>query len=284
MELSETDLDALRPWLGRSETRQDILTPGLIDRFRATLDPHLWGGAGDVPLGIHWCLALDAVPTGSLSVDGHPSKGGFLPPVPLPSRMWAGGDITHIAPLGVGQTVTRRSEIQEITAKQGRSGALIFVTIEHEYSNADRLCIRERQSIVYRGIASPQPARRLPDAPDMPGAGTFRSGLAPDPVLLFRYSALTFNAHRIHYDHVYATGTEGYRGLVVHGPLQATLLLNLAADALQGAPKRFAYRGLAPMTLPCALQLHSLQDGEAGAVWCQDATGLRSFSAEYSGA
>jgi 3-methylfumaryl-CoA hydratase len=102
--------------------------------------------------------------------------------------------------------------------------------------------------------------------------------------LLFRYSALTFNAHRIHYDHVYATGTEGYPGLVVHGPLQATLLLNLAADALQGAPKRFAYRGLAPMTLPCALQLHCLRDGEAGTAWCQDATGLRSFSAEYSGA
>lgn len=277
--MTEDEIETLRPWLGRTETKDDVLTPGLIDKFRATLGPHLWQGAGDVPLGIHWCLTLDAVPGASLSEDGHPSKGGFLPPVPLPARMWAGSDITHIAPLAVGETITRRSTIAEITPKQGRSGALVFVNVDHEYSSGNRLCIRERQTIVYRGITLSQPVKRRRVAPD---PNTLRSSLTPDPVLLFRYSALTFNAHRIHYDHVYATEAEAYPGLVVHGPLQATLLLNLAAVALQDPPHRFSFRGLAPLTLPCELQLHCQEGDSAGTVWGQDQTGLRSSSADYS--
>ena len=225
--MNEIDLDALAPWLGRTETKEDVLTHGLIDKFRATFGPHLWGGAGDVPLGVHWCIALDTVPAAALSDHGHAARGGFLPPVPLPARMWAGGDVTHFAPLTIGEAVTRRSVIGDITAKQGRSGTLVFVTVEHEYSSGGRLCIREKQSIVYREISVPRPVKNAPDAVD---PTTLRSSLAPDPVLLFRYSALTFNAHRIHYDHVYATETEAYSGLVVHGPLQATLLLNLAAE------------------------------------------------------
>ncbi len=277
--MAETDIDSLKPWLGRTETREDVLTPALIDKFRATFGPHLWDGADDVPLGIHWCLTLDAVPNASLSQDGHAARGGFLPPVPLPARMWAGGDVTHIAPLSIGETIPRRSTIADIAAKQGRSGALVFVTIEHEYSSGSRLCIREQQSIVYRDITRPQPAKRTRVEPD---PSTLKSTLTPDPVLLFRYSALTFNAHRIHYDHIYATETEAYPGLVVHGPLQATLLLNLAASALQDSPRRFAFRGLAPLTLPCELQLHNEGTGGSGAVWCQDQTGMRSFSADYS--
>ncbi|MGC8203125.1 FAS1-like dehydratase domain-containing protein [Aliiroseovarius sp. PTFE2010] len=277
--MAENDIDSLKPWLGRTETREDVLTPALIDKFRATFGPHLWDGADDVPLGIHWCLTLDAVPNASLSQDGHAARGGFLPPVPLPARMWAGGDVTHIAPLSIGETITRRSTIADIAAKQGRSGALVFVTIEHEYSSDSRLCIREQQSIVYRDITRPQPAKRTRVELD---PSTLKSTLTPDPVLLFRYSALTFNAHRIHYDHIYATETEAYPGLVVHGPLQATLLLNLAASALQDSPRRFAFRGLAPLTLPCELQLHNEGTGGSGAVWCQDQTGMRSFSADYS--
>lgn len=277
--MSEIDLDALAPWLGRTETSEDVLTQGLIDKFRATFGPHLWGGAGDVPLGIHWCIALDTVPAAALSEDGHAARGGILPPVPLPARMWAGGDVTHIAPLTIGETFTRRSSIGDITAKQGRSGALVFVTIEHEYFSGNRLCIREQQSIVFRKITAPRPVKSAPGAGD---PATLRSSLTPDPVLLFRYSALTFNAHRIHYDHVYATEAEAYSGLVVHGPLQATLLLNLAADALKTSPHRFSFRGLAPLTLPCELQLHNEGTETSGTVWCQDQNGLRSFSAEYA--
>ena len=277
--MSEIDLDALAPWLGRTETKEDVLTHGLIDKFRATFGPHLCGGAGDVPLGIHWCIALDTVPAAALSDDGHAARGGFLPPVPLPARMWAGGDVTHLTPLKIGEAVTRRSVIGDITAKQGRSGTLVFVTVEHEYSSGGRLCIREKQSIVYREISAPRPVKNAPDASD---PTTLRSSLAPDPVLLFRYSALTFNAHRIHYDHVYATETEAYSGLVVHGPLQATLLLNLAAEALKPSPHRFSFRGLAPLTLPCELQLHREGAETSGTVWCQDQNGLRSFTAEYA--
>ena len=127
--MNEIDLDALAPWLGRTETKEDVLTHGLIDKFRAAFGPHLWGGAGDVPLGVHWCIALDTVPAAALSDDGHAARGGFLPPVPLPARMWAGGDVTHFTPLTIGEAVTRRSVIGDITAKQGRSGTLVFVTV-----------------------------------------------------------------------------------------------------------------------------------------------------------
>ena len=156
---------------------------------------------------------------------------------------------------------------------------MVFVSVEHEHLSGNQLCIREQQSIVYRQITAPRPVKNAPAAAD---PTTLRSSLAPDPVLLFRYSALTFNAHRIHYDHVYATQTEAYPGLVVHGPLQATLLLNLAASTLHDPPHQFSFRGLAPLTLPCKLQLHHERAGSSGIVWCRDQTGLRSFSAEYS--
>lgn len=279
--MTSLDLDALNPWLGRTETKEDVLTPNLIDKFRATLNPHVWSGAGDVPLGIHWCLALDAVSGSSLSEDGHPRRGGFLPPVPLPARMWAGGELTNIKPLLIGRTVTRRSTITDITPKQGRSGTLVFVVVQHEYLNGAEVCIREKQTIVYRDITAPKSKKGPPVAPD---PNTLRSRLTPDPVLLFRYSALTFNAHRIHYDHIYATETETYSGLVVHGPLQATLLLNLAAAALKASPHKFTFRGLTPLTLPCEIQLHSLEGGNAGTVWCQDRVAGRSFSADYAAA
>jgi 3-methylfumaryl-CoA hydratase len=161
--------------------------------------------------------------------------------------MWAGGEVIHFAPLEIGETITRRSSIRDISAKQGRSGPLIFVTVEHEYLSGNRLCIREQQVIVFREISAPRAAETAPDACE---PSTLRSTLAPDPVLLFRYSAMTFNAHRIHYDHIYATETEAYSELVVHGPLQATLLLNLAAGALKTSPHRFSFRGLAPLSLP----------------------------------
>lgn len=276
--MGKTDLEALKPWLGRTDTQEDILTPGLVERFRATLGRHLWDGASAVPLGIHWCLTLEAVPSDNLAVDGHTKKGAFLPPVPLPSRMWAGGEVAHIAPLAIGETVARHSAVEDITAKQGRSGELVFVTVRHEYSCGGQVCISERQSIVYKDVSPPNPA---PAPQTRTEENTLKSVVVPDPMLLFRYSALTFNAHRIHYDHIYTTQTEAYPGLVVHGPLQATLLLNVAAKALGQAPGRFSFRGAVPVTLPCTLQLHCKEDRGEGTVWCQDQAGLRSFIANY---
>ncbi len=234
------DIDHLRTWIGRQEEARDILSPGLVARYRATLAGWLHESGDGVPPGLHWCLAPAAVPPAELGPDGHPRRGGFLPPVPYETRMWAGGEIRFHAPLRVGDTVLRRSRIDDVTAKAGRSGPLVFVTVAHRHEVAGALRVEERQDIVYRpatGAGRPEPVR----APVPPGA------FVCDPVTLFRYSALTFNGHRIHYDHPYVTGAEGYPGLVVHGPLQATLLMNAAAARAGTAALRFAYRGLSPL-------------------------------------
>ena len=273
--MSDTiDLIPLQAWIGKTETVQDYLTQSLIDRFRATLDPYLW--TCDVPLGLHWCLALATLPTNDLSEDGHTKKGGFLPPVPLPSRMWAGGEVVHHHDLIVNTPVTRISTVTDIAAKQGKSGNLVFVTVESEFYSGDKLCIIDRQTIVFRGLSIlGKPAR--PKA-SQTGTGSLEYCLTPNPVLLFRYSALTFNSHRIHYDGDYAQNSEGYADLVIHGPLQATLLLNQAANSGGLAPKRFSFRGVAPVMLGNSIEIHQKDD----AVWCQNADGFKSFVARFS--
>lgn len=273
--MSNIDLTPLQAWIGKTETVQDYLTQSLIDRFRATLGPHLSSGA--VPLGLHWCLTLPTTPTTELSADGHAEKGGFLPPVPLPSRMWAGGEVVHHRELIPNAPVTRTSTVSEIVAKQGKSGALVFVTVNSEYHSDDKLCISDRQDLVFRGhstLAKSATSKAVPDT-----TSTLRDTVIPDPVLLFRYSALTFNSHRIHYDAEYAQNSEGYADLVVHGPLQATLLLNMAAKVAGKSPQRFSYRGVAPVTLGTAVEIH--HDGNK--VWCQNTAGTKSFVADYGG-
>lgn len=267
------DLTSLKSWIGKTETVQDYLTQSLIDRFRATLDPHLWSGA--VPLGLHWCLTLPTTALSELSADGHAKKGGFLPPVPLPSRMWAGGEVLHHHDLIPNTLVTRTSTVSEIVAKQGKSGALVFVTVDSEYHCGKQLCISDRQDLVFRGhstLAKPAMPKGDPNT-----SNSLHNTITPDPVLLFRYSALTFNSHRIHYDRDYAQNAEGYDDLVVHGPLQATLLLNMAAKASGKPPKRFSYRGVAPVTLGAAVEIHQ----DENKVWCQNAAGIKSFVADY---
>ncbi len=271
--MSDIDLTPLKAWIGKTETVQDYLTQSLIDRFHATLGPYLWSGA--VPLGLHWCLTLPSVPTDELSADGHAKKGGFLPPVPLPSRMWAGGEVVHHHTLTPNAPVTRVSTVSDIVAKQGKSGALVFVTVDSEFYSDDKLCIFDRQHLVFRGhstLAKPAPPKGTPDT-----TSTLRDTISPDPVLLFRYSALTFNTHRIHYDAEYAQNSEGYSGLVVHGPLQATWLLNRVAKISGKPPKRFSFRGLAPVTLGAAVEIHH----EEHKVWCQNPAGIKSFVADY---
>lgn len=249
-------------WIDRTETREDRIDPALLKRWCATLD-RAEPDAGFVPQGLHWCLCLPDAPTSGLGEDGHPLRDdnpeSFLPPLPLPRRMWAGSKVEFIAPLNTGQAITRISRVRSVTPKQGSTGLLVFVEVDHETLGDGTLAVRETQSLVYRE-ASPSGLPLVPPAPrddavfDPTNWKQARS-LIPSEPLLFRYSALTFNSHRIHYDLPYATGVEGYRGLVVHGPLTATLLLDLAQREFgDGALTTFAFRGNSPAI--CGEQLN----------------------------
>jgi 3-methylfumaryl-CoA hydratase len=249
-------------WIGREERRHDRVDPGHAARWLASLDLAM-PVSGLMPQGFHFCLCLPDAPTAGLGIDGHPrrdeSPQSFLPPVPLPRRMWASSRIEFIAPLRPGEAVERVSRVVAINAKQGATGSLVFVDVAHETAGEAGLAVREVQSLVYRE-AVPAGA---PPAPPGPGEVSFapagwqvHRALVPNEVLLFRYSALTFNSHRIHYDLAYATGEEGYRGLIVHGPLTATLLLDLAQREVgDNALRRFAFRAISPGVCGEALHL-----------------------------
>lgn len=239
-------------WVGREEHRRDLVDLTLAARFFATFDlPPV--EQGPLPQGIHFCLCTPDAPTAALGEDGHPARDdgdGFLPPIPLPRRMWAGSSIVFHRPIRSGVAIERTSRIAAITAKEGGTGALVFVEIDHETQADGALVVAERQTLVYRQAA---PADAPLVSPE-PGDGRFDPAgwdahrtLTPDSALLFRYSALTFNSHRIHYDAPYAQRVERYRGLVVHGPLTASLLLQLAARQFgDNRLARFAFRGLSP--------------------------------------
>jgi 3-methylfumaryl-CoA hydratase len=255
-------MTAWTDWIGREEVRSDVLTPGLAARYTATLDARPSDDAA--PQGIHWCLGLPDTPTGELGIDGHPPKGGLLPPVELPRRMWASSDVEFVAPMAIGARVSRTSRVAMIDDKTGSSGRLVFVTVLHETSADGALCVRETQTIVYRDAPAapmPQPTGNMP----RPDGWSWHRAVTPTAPMLFRYSALTFNTHRIHYDLPYAAGEEGYPGLVVHGPLMASLLLDLTARvAGPNRLKRFQFRGKAPAF--AGLTLHLLANEERGAV------------------
>jgi 3-methylfumaryl-CoA hydratase len=233
-------------WIGRTHEAGETVGPELVARFRAVVVQ----AEGEVapgepaPAGIHWCIAPPALRSDRLGPDGHPRKGILMPPVPLPRRMWAGGSVEFLAPIRVGDTVNRATAITAIERKRGRSGELCFVQVTHRFSVSGKEVLNEVQDIVYREAtdkaADAEPVRFDPPA----GASTRAEHF--DPVRLFRYSALTFNGHRIHYDFPYATQEEGYAGLVVHGPLQASLLMHLA-EAELGRLARFSFRGRSPL-------------------------------------
>ncbi len=250
------DLACLSQWIGREDIAEDIITPSLVERFHATLG--LSGAParqGEIaPNLIHFCVCQSATEIEELGLDGHPARGGFLPPVPLPRRMWAASAIDFHRALRVGDHVRRRSRIAEVTAKTGRSGMLCFVTVDHEIFGNSALAVSERQTIVYREASSGEPRA----TPILTAPGAVMEAVEASATLLFRYSALTFNAHRIHYDRNYATREEGYPGLVVHGPLQATLLVHLASRCHDGRmPDRFTFRGISPAFDGAPLGLHA---------------------------
>ena len=277
--MSKIDIEQLKPWIGRTIEAADEVAPRLVESYRAIFEAHLAPvGDGEAPLGCQWCLAPAIAPMGELGPDGHPAKGLLLPPVPLPRRMWAGGEIETLAPLRIGDRVTKKSIIADIALKQGRTGSLCFFTIRHEFSTARGPAIRERQDLVFREAASSGAAP--PQAPPSERQASHASSVGPTPVMLFRYSAITFNGHRIHYDEPYATTVEGYEGLVVHGPLQATLLLNLAAVIGGRVPSRFAYRALAPLIGGKRFEIRGRASDGAIECWTAGPSGQAHMQAE----
>jgi 3-methylfumaryl-CoA hydratase len=268
-------LAMLKRWQGKSHTSKDQITLAPVRGLSAMLDredsppqegdvlPPLW----------HWLFFLSTVPQSGLGQDGHPQRGGFLPPVPLPRRMWAGGHLHWHQPIRLGQTLERTSSIESVQHKTGRSGELLFVQVLHRYRHEGVLCLEETHDIVYRSMPSTTQVTTSSVAPSPPESATWQRTVVPDDVLLFRYSALTFNSHRIHYDRRYATTVEGYPGLVVHGPLMATLLVDLLRQHDARPLQSFSFKVLKPV-FECADQrlitLHARPQYPQAQAWVSD--------------
>ena len=280
---AKLDIAHLRGWIGRTDRGTDVVTPRLVAGLRATLDQD--PGAPVVgelaPLSVHWCLAPVTVALSQTGPDGHPKRGGFLPPVELPRRMWAGGELTLRDGLRVGDLVERNSRIENVALKEGKTGPLCFVTVMHEISSQRGLAITERQDIVYRDAPANKAAEPAAEVKESPRA-TWHQEAHVDAVALFRYSALTFNSHRIHYDRRYCIEEESYPGLVVHGPLQATLLLGFAASIRDRAPSRFAFRATSPMFDDDGCVVNAIESEDGLELWTANAKGHQTMQARAS--
>ena len=279
-------MDDYSNWVGRSETREDVATAAPLVGLAALLDHDPAPPAIVPPLG-HWLYFLPDARQSAIGADGHPRRDetGLLPPVPLPRRMWAGGRVEFLAPIAVGAALSRVTTIAAIRAKRGASGDLLFVTLQHDIVADGVPAIREEQDLVYRAAAtaSAAPTAPPPPAPEPEPTDAVRR-ITADPVLLFRYSALTFNAHRIHYDRDYARDVEGYAGLVVHGPLIATLLIDHARREMPGlAPRHFSFRAEAPLIDGAPFDLCLSRDGSGARLWARDATGRTTMRADVQG-
>ncbi len=275
-------MDDITAWIGRSETVHDTIGPTPVVALTATLDhpatpvepgwalPPLW----------HWLYFLPMHRQSEIGADGHPKRGGFLPPVPLPRRMWAGSQFEFRAPVRVGDRVARTSTIADVTSKEGRTGKLVFVKVRHELrcNGATDAAIVEYHDIVYRDVR--QPGDVDPPPQPAPTGAAWQRSIVPDDVLLFRYSALTFNGHRIHYDRRYVTEVEGYPGLVVHGPLIATLLMDLLRrQAPEADVASFRFKAVRPTFDGRPLRVNGARDGHTVRLWAQDHEGWLTMDA-----
>lgn len=273
-------LDHLRDWIGRSETHADVATAAPLAGLAATLDHDTppWLDGEVPPLG-HWLYFLPRARQRDIGSDGHPHRGGFLPPVDLPRRMWAGGRLSFAGPIRVGEAITRRSTIDDVAAKDGRSGRMVFVKVRHEIATAAGPALTEIHDIVYReaaGAGDASPAGEPPPAP-----AVWERRILPDPVLLLRFSALTFNGHRIHYDRDYCRDAEGYPGLVFHGPLSATLLVDLFLRHHPGARvTAFSFRAKRPLFDIHPLSVCGCPTAQGARLWVADHQGFVAMSAE----
>jgi 3-methylfumaryl-CoA hydratase len=270
------NLSELQKWVGKTETISDQITPGPMAALSATLDLDLpFPQPGDaLPPLWHWLYFLSIHRESELGPEGHSTRGGFLPPVPLPGRMWAGGRFVFRHPLRVGGSYQRTSRVLDVQQKQGRTGPLVFVVVRHEIGDAEGLAVIEEQDIVYRD--HPKAGDLTAEPERAPENAKWERTIRPDSVLLFRYSALTFNAHRIHYDHRYATETEGYPGLVVHGPLIATLLLDLLRRHMpQASTTGFRFRAVSALfdTRPFLVCGKPDSDAKTISLWARSDSG-----------
>ena len=278
------DMDHLRSWIDRTESVHDVATVVPLRALSATLDrddPAIDLGT-EVPPCWHWLYFVPLHRQSALGPDGHARRGGFMPPVPLPRRMWAGSRFEFLAPVRAGQAISRTSRIADVRMKEGRTGPLVFVHVHHDIHADGQHVIHEEHDIVYRDLA-PAGARAetSASAPALPAA-EWRRTVRPDDVLLFRYSALTFNGHRIHYDRRYVTEVEGYPGLIVHGPLIATLLLDLLRHALPEATvRRFAFKALNPIFDTAPFDICGRREGTHGVrLWALTPDGQLAMDAE----
>jgi 3-methylfumaryl-CoA hydratase len=266
-------------WVGRTERRRDVVGEAPLVALAALLDrddPPPRPGDAAPPLA-HWLHFLPRYRQSEAAPDGHQAHGAFLPPLELPRRMWAGSRLEFLRPLRVGSEVERVSRIQKVERKQGRSGDLVFVTVRHEVHDDGGLVLSDEHDIVFRAAAPLDP----PAVP-APTDEAWRREIRPDPLLLFRYSAVTFNGHRIHYDHPYATQVEGYPGLVVHGPLIATLLVDLLRRERPDAVLRtYTFRAMRPLYDTASFMTcgKPLADGRSARLWTRDAEGAVTMEA-----
>ena len=263
-------------WIGRTEVVADVVSPTPVAALSATLDngnPPPIDGATLPPLW-HWLYFLPRPKRSEIGPDGHAARGGFLPPVPLPRRMWAGGRLAWQAPIRIGDPIERVSRVENVTAKSGKTGDLVFVLVRHAISNGRGVALTEEHDIVYRDV--PAADARPPTPPVARTDETWSLRVVPDDVLLFRYSALTFNGHRIHYDRRYVTGVEGYPGLIVHGPLIATMLAELVRTHRPGATMTaFEFRAVSPLFDIAAFDVcgRPVDDGRTVDLWARNAEG-----------
>ena len=280
--MTAIDLDHLRQWQGRQETASDVIDPAKVGAMAATLDWERAPEPGDeLPRPWHWLYFLAPARQSQIGRDGHPRRGGFLPPVPLPRRMWASGNVEFLAPLRVGDRASRTSTVKSVTHKRGGTGDLVFVTVEHDITVAGKPVIREHQHLVYREDPDPNAPPPRPVPP--PAAAQFGREWTPDPVLLFRYSALTFNGHRIHYDRDYAMQEEGYAGLVVHGPLSATLLLDLVrARCPEQEIGYYDYRAVRPLLDGAPFRVEGCRTEGGLDLWVVDHSGAVTMQASVA--
>jgi 3-methylfumaryl-CoA hydratase len=297
--VERSDIEALQGWVGRAQTADDRAVAGPLAGLASLLDhttpPWI---SGEVPPLAHWLYFLPHQRQSLLDSDGHAKRGDFLPPVPLPRRMWVGSRVRFLAPIPVDATISRRSTIATVTAKNGRSGPMVFVTVKHEITVGGTTAVVEEQDIVYRGAVTPAGgAPTATGAPPATGASTASTAtgapapaasqvsqatrtITPDPVQLFRFSALTFNAHRIHYDRDYARNVEGYPGLVVHGPLVATLLMDHFLRHSGGRRvSAFSFRAERPLFDTGPFDVCFAPNGVGADVWAIDVNGATAFTA-----
>ncbi len=268
MKQAKLDADYLGQWIGNRETTGETISVEPLKRMRAMLDytPKSMTDGEVVPPLWHWAYFINPVRASDLGRDGHAAQGEFMPPIPLPRRMWAGSQLKFNAPLRVGEKARRESTIRDVRLKQGRSGKLCFVEIEHAILVGDELKLTEIHNVVYRDIKQPGDDKAEP--PEAPDKAQWTREVVPDSTLLFRYSALTFNGHRIHYDLNFCHHQEGYPGLVVHGPLTATMLLE---TAIRHNPDRSLtaceFRAYSPLFNNVSFTLNGKIEGDDTVLW-----------------